>query len=94
MCIKFKLGQSPIFYISIVLMHFFFSNSYFRQPLIRSFNVYTKFGYILCIYSQDVEQKQFLMSIKDRNSVANLRKMMLYNPNEDLANDNMHTKFG
>ena len=34
------------------------------------------------------------MSIKGRNSVANLQKIMLYNPNVDLVNDNVHTKFG
>ena len=38
-------------------------------------NVYTKFGLILSIRSQDMEQKkQILTSIKGRNSVANLRK--------------------
>ena len=34
------------------------------------------------------------MSIKSRSSVANLRKMTIYNPNIDLVNDNVHTKFG
>ena len=34
------------------------------------------------------------MSIKGCNSVANLQKMMLYNPNLDLVNDNLYTKFG
>ena len=35
------------------------------------------------------------MSIKDRNSVANLKKKMtLYNPKVDLVNDNVYTKFG
>ena len=34
------------------------------------------------------------MSIKGCNSVANLQKMMLYNPNLDLVNDNVYTKFG
>ena len=34
------------------------------------------------------------MSIKDRNSVANLQKMRLYNANLDLVNDNVYTKFG
>ena len=32
------------------------------------------------------------MSIKDRNSFANLRKMTLYNPNLDLVNNNVCTK--
>ena len=35
-------------------------------------NVYTNFGLILSIRSQDFEQKTNLMSIKGRNSVANL----------------------
>ena len=34
------------------------------------------------------------MSIKGRNSVANLRKTMIYNINVDLVNDNVYTKFG
>ena len=34
------------------------------------------------------------MSIKGRNSVANLQNMTLYNPNLDLLNDNVYTKFG
>ena len=29
-----------------------------------------------------------------RNSVANLRKTMIYNTNIDLVNDNVYTKFG
>ena len=33
------------------------------------------------------------MSIKGRNSVANLQKMTLYNPNLDLVNDHVYTKF-
>ena len=34
------------------------------------------------------------MSIKGRNSVANLRKRMIYNPNVDLVNVNVYIKFG
>ena len=41
-----------------------------------------------------IEQNEILTSIKGRNSVANLRKMKLYNPNIDLINDNVHTKYG
>ena len=38
-------------------------------------NVYTNFGLILSIRSQDIEKKkQILTSIKGRNSVAKLRK--------------------
>ena len=33
------------------------------------------------------------MSIKSCNSVANLRKTMIYNSNIDLVNDNVYTKF-
>ena len=59
-------------------------------------NVYTNFGLILSIHSQDIEQKnkQILMSIKGRNSVANLRKTTIYNTKVDLVNDNVYTKFG
>ena len=32
--------------------------------------------------------------IKGHNSVVNLRKMTLYNPNLDLINVNVYTKFG
>ena len=35
-----------------------------------------------------------LTSIKGRNSVAKLRKSMIYNTNVDLVNDNVYTKFG
>ena len=34
------------------------------------------------------------MSIKGCNSVANLRKTMIYNTKVDLVNDNVFTKFG
>ena len=34
------------------------------------------------------------MSIKGRNSFANLPKMMLYNTNTDLVNDDVYTKVG
>ena len=41
-----------------------------------------------------LSKNQILISIKGRNSVANLRKTMIYNTNIDLVNDNMYTKFG
>ena len=41
-----------------------------------------------------MEQKPNCDSIKGRNSVANLRKMTLYNPKVDLINGNVYTKFG
>ena len=39
-------------------------------------------------------KKQILMSIKGRNSVANLPKTMIYITNLDLVNDYVYTKFG
>ena len=41
-----------------------------------------------------LSKNQFLISIKGRNSVANLGKTMIYNTNIDLVNDNVYTKFG
>ena len=41
-----------------------------------------------------LSKNQFLTSIKGRNSVANLRKITIYNNNIDLVNDNAYTKFG
>ena len=41
-----------------------------------------------------LSKNQFLTSIKDRNSFANLRKTMIYNTNIDLVNDYVYTKFG
>ena len=57
-------------------------------------NVYTKFGQILSIHSQDMEQNQILESIKGRNFVANLQKTTIYSTNVDLVNDDVYTKFG
>ena len=54
-------------------------------------DVYTKFGLILSISSQD--KNQTLTSIKGRNSVVNLQKRKIYNNNLDLVNDNVFTKF-
>ena len=41
-----------------------------------------------------LSKNQILILIKGRNSVANLRKTMIYNTNVDLVNDNVYTKFG
>ena len=41
-----------------------------------------------------LSKNQIPTSNKDRNSVANLRKTMIYNTNVDLVNDNVYTKFG
>ena len=37
---------------------------------------------------------KILTSIKGHNSIANLRKTMIYKTNVDLVNDNVYTKFG
>ena len=50
--------------------------------------MYTNFGLNLFILSQDIEQKP------NSNSVANLRKIMIYDTNIILVNDNVYTKFG
>ena len=41
-----------------------------------------------------LSKNHILTSIKGSNSVANLRKMMIYNPDLHLINDNVYTKFG
>ena len=41
-----------------------------------------------------VSKNQILTSNKGHNSVATLRKTMIYNTNVDLVNDNVYTKFG
>ena len=44
-----------------------------------------------------LSKTQILMSIKGRNSVANLQKKTLYNPKIELVNDNfinLYIKFG
>ena len=51
-------------------------------------NVYTNFGLILSIRSQDFEQKP------NFDSLANLRKTTIYYTKVDLVNDNVYTKFG
>ena len=43
---------------------------------------------------QILSQNQILTSIKGRNSVANLRKTIIYNTKLDLVNENVYTKFG
>ena len=40
-----------------------------------------------------LSKNQILTSNKGHNSVANLRKTMIYNTNVDLVNDNVYTKF-
>ena len=41
-----------------------------------------------------LSKNQFLISIKGRVSIANLRKMTIYKNNLDLVHDNVYTKFG
>ena len=41
-----------------------------------------------------LSKNQILISIKGRNSVANLRKTIIYNTNLDLVNGDVYTKFG
>ena len=41
-----------------------------------------------------LSKNQILTSIKAHNSVANLRKTMIYDTNIDLVNDNVYTEFG
>ena len=41
-----------------------------------------------------MSKNKILTSIKGRNSVANLRKTMIYNTNVDLVNDTVYAKFG
>ena len=53
-------------------------------------NLVTFCQFVLKILSKT----QILTSIKGRNSVANLRKTIIYNTNEDLVNDDVYTKFG
>ena len=57
-------------------------------------NVFTKFGLILSIHFQDIEQNPNSDINKGRNSVANLRKTMICDTNVYLVNDNVYTKFG
>ena len=53
-------------------------------------NLVTFCQFVLKILSKN----QIPTSIKGRNSVANLRKTIIYNTNIDLVNDDMYTKFG
>ena len=41
-----------------------------------------------------LSKNQILTSIKGRNSVANLRKTMIYNTKVDLVDNNVYIKFG
>ena len=41
-----------------------------------------------------LSKNQILTSLKGHNFDANLPKIMIYNTNVDLVNDNVYTKFG
>ena len=57
-------------------------------------NVYTKFLVKFCpLVLKILSGNEILRSIKGRNSVANLRNLPLYNPNLDIINVNVYTKF-
>ena len=49
---------------------------------------------ICLFFFKILSKKQILTTIKNGNSVANLRKTMIYDTNIDLVNDNVYTKFG
>ena len=53
-------------------------------------NLVTFCQFVLKILSKNEIQT----SIKGRNSVANLRKTIIYNTKIDLVNDDVYTKFG
>ena len=49
----------------------------------------------ICLFFFKILSKnQILTSIKNDNSVANLRKTMIYDTNIDLVNDTVYTKLG
>ena len=49
----------------------------------------------ICLFFLKILSKnQILTSIKGFNSVANLRKTMIYDTNIDLVNGKVYTKFG
>ena len=49
---------------------------------------------ICSFFLKILSTNQNLTAIKGFNSVANLRKTMIYDTNIDLVNDNVYTKFG
>ena len=49
---------------------------------------------ICSFFLKILSKNQILTSIKNGNSVANLRKTMIYDTNIHLVNDNVYTKFG
>ena len=49
---------------------------------------------ICLLFLKILSKNQILTSIKNGNSLANLRKTMIYDTNIDVVNDNVYTKFG
>ena len=66
-----------------------------NNPILDLVNVdvHTKFGQILSIRYQDIEQKRNSDVNQGCNSVKILRKMTGNNPKLDLVNVDVHTKF-
>ena len=65
------------------------------NPNIDLINTFTKFGEILSICPQDIEQKQILMPYRGHNFVTYLWKTTGKNPiDTDLVNINAFIKFG
>ena len=56
-------------------------------------DVHTKFGQILLICSQDIDQKQIQTSIKCHNSIKILHNIYGYNPKLGFVNVDVHTKW-
>ena len=49
----------------------------------------------ICLFVLKIlSNNQILTSVKGRNSVTNLRKIMIYITNVDLVNDYVYTNFG
>ena len=57
-------------------------------------NVFTKFGLILSICSQDTEQKPNSDVSQGPYLCCKFAKTIIYFTNVDLVNDNVYTKFG
>ena len=57
-------------------------------------NVYTKFGFNLFIFSQDIEQKPNSDINQGPLLCCKFAKKLIYDTNIHLVNDNVYTKFG
>ena len=69
----------------------------FKNPNLDhvNINVYTKFCQLLSICSQNIERNKILTSVKGCNCYKFAKKKMTFNnPNLDLVNINVFTKFG